>query len=307
MILGGGILFGESLFSPGELLLSAAAGGVLLALVYTYMRLLAVPVVPLVLVPLMALVLLLFSSLVFFRAELGLERLYTPGLSRGAVQRDQWSGVLLHGRGTSLYVSRDSGPGSAESGPLGNGHHPGREQKRIFSDVVLVRHREVPRLRVHREISWDTGGSRLILPGGDEIGTASIAGLGRRALPPVLRRLTNDLLRVFRGPGRGDSLPAFALRGGALTAALALVWVVVRLTRWPLLNGVAALGWIRLILAVPRGGSFAQELWQEQVPFFLFSEALLWGVLALVLVVIALRQPPFRRWQRDTLGIGEKP
>ncbi|WP_146049506.1 hypothetical protein [Alkalispirochaeta sphaeroplastigenens] len=291
-ILGGGILFGEGLFSPGELLLSAAAGGVLLSLVYTYLRLLPVPVVPLLLVPLMGLVLLLFAGVVFFRAELGLGRLAVADLSRGPFRQDQWSGVLLHGRTTSLYVSRDQGPRD--------------HSDRTFSGAVLVRHREVPRLAVYREITWDTGEGRLVLPGGDALASTAIAGLGRRALPPVLRRLSLDLLRVFRGPNRGESVVMVLARGGALTAALVLVWVVTRLTRWPLLNGVLALAWVRVVLAVPRGADLATELWREYLPPLLLTSEFVWAVMALVLGGIALVQPPFRRWQRDTLGIGEK-
>jgi hypothetical protein len=94
---------------------------------------------------------------------------------------------------------------------------------------------------------------------------------------------------------------------GAVTILLfSMAWVIVRLTKWPLLNAVLAvlLAWgVVELLAVDLSG-FAQEILGDTIPgqLYAFGPHAVLAVVTLILVIIGLFQPPFREWQRTVAG-----
>lgn len=94
---------------------------------------------------------------------------------------------------------------------------------------------------------------------------------------------------------------------GAVTILLfSMTWVIVRLTKWPLLNAILAvlLAWgVVELLAVDLSG-LAKELLGETIPgqLYPFVPHAALAVITIVLVIIGLFQGPFREWQRNVAG-----
>jgi hypothetical protein len=94
--------------------------------------------------------------------------------------------------------------------------------------------------------------------------------------------------------------------GGITILLFSMAWVVVRLTKWPLLNATLAVvlvwGVVELLaLDLP---VLAREVLGEMVPEQLYPyvpHALL-AVITLVFVIVSLFQAPFREWQRNIAG-----
>ncbi|TVQ38285.1 MAG: hypothetical protein EA384_09850 [Spirochaetaceae bacterium] len=125
--------------------------------------------------------------------------------------------------------------------------------------------------------------------------------------PAVLERLNEDVART------ADRL-SFIVRSdrmaGALTVvALALIvtmsWVIVRLTRWPLLNVVMAIGWIRLLFSVlpfaldSELGQPLQRLLPSAAALSHYLHPLILAAVALVLVIVNVVMPSFSHWKRE--------
>lgn len=94
----------------------------------------------------------------------------------------------------------------------------------------------------------------------------------------------------------------------AVALLLTASWVLLRLTRWPLLNALLALGWIRLILfalpfaALPELSSAVEQLLgaPETLRWAYFPALVMLG--GLLLVGINMVLPPFDHWRREVHG-----
>jgi hypothetical protein len=127
--------------------------------------------------------------------------------------------------------------------------------------------------------------------------TASSSANAGRALP------TARAVRSGAGPGAGATtshLVALALSIGFVVAAM---WSVVRLTRWPLFNALAAAAVVRLLLVLVRAGGDPNlvgpslDFVGPMLEGYLLAAAL--GGVGVLLVLFRLFLPPFSAWQRE--------
>ncbi|TVQ99527.1 MAG: hypothetical protein EA403_12885 [Spirochaetaceae bacterium] len=128
--------------------------------------------------------------------------------------------------------------------------------------------------------------------------------------PPAVRSVSRDVQTV--ATLLTADLVETPLRTAAGIAAVALLltasWVLLRLTRWPLLNALLTLGWVRLILfALPLAAH--PELAHAIERLVGAPEALRWVYLpaamllcGVLLVGINMVLPPFDHWRREVHG-----
>jgi hypothetical protein len=125
--------------------------------------------------------------------------------------------------------------------------------------------------------------------------------------PPQVSRLfshvssASDAFRDEFRPGTTD----FLILSWSLALLLTSLWAVVRISRWPLLNILLALGMARLVFAVfalvrrDMVREFAGLLLPEDQLHYLLPGA--FAAAALVLLLILVLLPPYRDWKR---GLG---
>jgi hypothetical protein len=177
-----------------------------------------------------------------------------------------------------------------------------------YTDVVLFRKDRQPRFSVHEEAHLNPFEKTIRIPeAGVSIPAEEVAHgyAGLFEPPALLARFFGDIRITAKrllnaGPSTGnESL--------ALIASLCLVtvsgWFLIRLTRWPVLNGFLVLLLLRGVLFLFRAGS--DTGFTESVSGFLgvslgafLVPALLTAISAVLLGLSALL-PPFREWQRD--------
>ena len=128
--------------------------------------------------------------------------------------------------------------------------------------------------------------------------------------PPAVESVAHDARRV--ATLLTADLAETPLRTAAGIAAVALLltasWVLLRLTRWPLLNALLTLGWIRLILfALPFAAH--PELTHAVEQLLGAPETLRWAYFpafvllgGLLLVGMNMVLPPFDHWRREVHG-----
>lgn len=274
--------------------LRAGMTGLLISLLWLYLRSVVQPVIPLLLVPLTALTVGIVLAVPVL-LELPAAALAEPdhrAVPAGPAAT-YLSGTIQQGRSYSLYVGR----------------HRGSE----LSDAILVNHSDIPRMRHYEELHWDYVENTLIIPGEGEISTREIMSYGGVREPIVFVRLADDIGRVITlldAPLRSPGTIATLL---ALSFSLAMVWTAARLTRWPLANAVFTLAALVGILAVPR-------LQEEYSPFtFLTGRFQIAAALpleeyalpislllpGLILLGTGLFLPRFARWQREMRPLEE--
>ncbi len=288
-----GVLVIDGAFPAAAEIPPAALAGLLAGLLWTYLRATVQPVTPFLMVSLNGLVIaLLFAASAYFQ----LPHRFTPTDGDTVLpslrSEADWSETIVYGRTYSLYVSRRQGI--------------------ELKDVILVRHGTTPRMQVYPEMYLNEADRQLVGTGERPLSTEGLSGTRQRVAPQVFVRLGEDARRAIKlihGPVQ--SLATIVALAG-LAFALTMIWTVVRLTRWPLANGVLALGVIVLILALPRLvdsaatmpvlGDHVQGIvtgrWRAYVP------GAAWSGLAIVLLVAGFFLPSFRRWQRETLPVG---
>ncbi|MFO8042919.1 MAG: hypothetical protein R6U25_06945 [Alkalispirochaeta sp.] len=238
--------------------------------------------------------------------------------------------VLLHGTGVAATAESQvvwaMTEGRVETGRIYQG-----EQYSVLVDavtgselrsVVVTDHTETveQRITTYPEGYWDRFNGELILPDGPEIDLNTLKGFGLPEMPPAVRTTVSDVLRLvetaallwsapvpFLSP---DSLPppvqsllSPVLTVLMLTLLLTAVWTPLRLTRWPLLNVVAGLAYLRLVVALPAVTDqlMRLELVARWLPEMSRAELvmLVGGLVFLVLALLAVLRPSLASWRHN--------
>jgi len=204
-------------------------------------------------------------------------------------------GALLNGPEFSLYVGGATGV--------------------ALEDVIAFRTDEIPRITRFEEAVWNSRAQEIVstdptVPG--RYSTADLDAVAWRRVPPTLQRLIDDLKTVYAlpvGALRVGSTRDLIVYLGALILALTAVWTPARLFRWPMLNVLVALGYLRGILWVPSGVT------EHSVVTFLpgwvpplvgeYLTPTVWVAAAVILFGIAVALPSLARWRREIGSEGE--
>ena len=148
------------------------------------------------------------------------------------------------------------------------GHHPGAAEERGVVARLKISIDDVLIFVDHIERSW------------------------RAALPPRLQEVLPSVAAAAARP---------ALTVLVVALAIAAVWTPVRFSRWPLLNVVVAVAYLRLLVAVPR---IAWVPWLEsavwrRAPSWVVDDRvlLMWAAMAIVLLIAAVALPSLTRWR----------
>ena len=189
-----------------------------------------------------------------------------------------------------------------------------------LSDVVVIDYWSTASARVNRYPAayWNRADGLLILPDGPDVPTDRLTGFGRPELPAVVRNSIDDVLifvdhierswRAALPPRLQEVLPSVAAAAArpALTVlvvalAIAAVWTPVRFSRWPLLNVVVAVAYLRLLVAVPRIAWvpwLESAVWRRARSWVVDDRVLLmWAAMAIVLLIAAVALPSLTRWR----------
>lgn len=212
-------------------------------------------------------------------------------------------GVVYPGQRYALVVDRQSGT--------------------ILSGVTVVDFQSGADRRVsrHDEGHWDRRDGIVSVPGGTSIPADSLIGFGRPTLPGVVVRAIDDAERVFGVvAARWDepTMPSFlasllppdarAVAGMVVAVfapalAIAAVWTAVRFSRWPLLNVLTAIAYLRLVFALPRllSQPAVERIVFSRLPEWLAIHrvSVAWLLVGALGIVIAVVLPSLNRWQHD--------
>ncbi|MFP4211270.1 MAG: hypothetical protein ACLFR8_08515 [Alkalispirochaeta sp.] len=241
-------------------------------------------------VPVVFLLMLIFATAAF---TLGIVVLDTVVLDRHTrdpgTERGIPVGAILTGPEFSLFVGDATGV--------------------ALEDVLVFRTGEVPRIMRFENAVWNSRAQEIVSTDPDTPGRFAAAELDTvswRRVPPSIRRVVDDLATVYALPAgsfRLGNTRDLAIYLGSLVLALTAVWTPARLFRWPMLNVLLAIGYLRGVLWVPSGVvaySMIERL-PDWVPT-LFGEyltATIWIVSAMILFGIALVLPSLARWRRE--------
>ncbi len=178
----------------------------------------------------------------------------------------------------------------------------------ILSDVLLVYHRHIPSIQVIPEAMWDAEKSQIVLPNGTEIESENFSEVLWWRIPPAIRNIAADsknLFMILAEPLFSGRLVHAVMVWSAFLLALLAVWTPARLFRWPLLNLVISLAYLRAVLALPDWLQSLIELFSlpDWIPGVLSDYPVVpgWALSALVLLIIAVFLPPLDRWQREMM------
>lgn len=264
-------------------------GAVVLAVLFSMRRASGRPVVPAVYLG--------WTGLVVTVAVAGIvlahQFVLLPDLPDRALGEVVATDVILHGNRHSLVV--------------------GEATDTQVRDVIVIAHDrdQTPAIRYGAEGIWNRVDQRLTLTGGMEIDAREIDGLGRTSQPRALSATIGDIDRLaahFMASVRDSSLipipwgQLFA-RVLAFAVAVAMTWTAIRFSRWPLINVVLALLYLRLVVAIPTlSARFGLEMRVSAVipPIFVpFTTTGLWLLIALIMALVLIPLPRFGAWRRE--------
>ncbi len=213
----------------------------------------------------------------------------------GGLQRRIPVGVIINGDDYSLRIGAATGV--------------------ALSDILVVSHRDIPTITHHEKGTWNAEASRIVFPDGTSLSADHFPELRWRSVPSFLGKLANEVTALFlllhRSMVQRDFMELSYL-WGAFVLALLAVWTPARLFRWPLLNIAVAVGYLRLIPAIPSSAEqtiVAELLAAISLPAFfpatlhVYPFTLLWTGIALLLLFVSFFLVPLGRWQRE---IGEE-
>lgn len=177
-----------------------------------------------------------------------------------------------------------------------------------LSPVVVYRSDGVPGFSRYGSAVRDPEANQLLIP---EAGEAFAIPEARQAYvslfdpPPFLRSLFRDvsILTERLTALWADRSVLFYLTPLSLVMLAVGSWCFVRLTRWPLFNGILVLLFIRGIVHL--NALFAGEFFRELMSAVAEPEILSYVapgffiLVAVVLYAVALLMPPFEQWKRE--------
>lgn len=164
---------------------------------------------------------------------------------------------------------------------------------------------------------WDRERSVVTGPASVEIPTDTLPGFGSPGVPMFVRSLGADLEQslevIGESPGSGFplSVPPVIWRvvlSVMFSAAAMGLWTGLHLSRWPLINLVVVVAYLRLVVAVP--GLVALDrfagLLERYLPSWLLEAwpLLGWATLALLSLIVASAVPSLAKW-RHNMGFQE--
>lgn len=177
-----------------------------------------------------------------------------------------------------------------------------------LSPAVVHRSREIPGFSMYAVAVRDPVENELIVPGAAEsfpirdaqeayVSLFEPTGFLQSAFDDV--GVLNDRLTESYAPGS----PIFVVTSVALMLVAVSSWCFVRLTRWPLFNGIVALAFLRGIvyLYALLEGDFFRDLAGAVIDASTLSYVApgFLSAVAVVLFCIALLMPPFEDWKRE--------
>lgn len=238
--------------------------------------------------------------------------------------------ILLHGPGgggvVESQLARAMTEGKVETGRIYQGERysvlVGAVTGSELRSVVVTDHTETveQRITVYPEGYWDRLNSELILPDGPEVDLNTVKGFGLPVLPPAVRATVTDFLGLVETAAslwnapvpflaaesvspRIRSLLSPVLTVLMLTLLLTAVWTPLRLTRWPLLNVVAGLAYLRLVVAIPAitDQLLSVEIVTRRLPEISRTElvVLMGGLVFVVLVLLTILRPSLSTWRHN--------
>jgi hypothetical protein len=186
-----------------------------------------------------------------------------------------------------------------------------------LEDVLLFRRHEFPVIVHIPEAVWNEQ-TMEIVPLGSVAGTEEIrlsaqelSSVAWRHLPPsvdAVARQIVSLYTVLQSTFRARLMDSFLAYAIGLLCALIGVWTPARLFRWPLLNLLVSIMYLRLVVAVPAlvVRFSVGALLPDFLPAFVGANLtpLVWGTLGIVLLVVAAFLPSLKRWRREIAGSG---
>lgn len=259
-------------------------GALLPAFIFTIIRSVLKPIVPW-----LFLVLLTVSAGLLLAGAVSLPEFGHAGVSPDpALTRHLPEKVILSGTDVSIRIGTATGV--------------------ALSDVLIVHHDELPAIRHVPEGVWNAADGRLSFPEGESVSVEQFSEILWWNAPPTLRRIAADISSVFfvlAGSFQTGMSLEFFVTWAAFLLALTAVWTPARFFRWPLLNLVIALSYLRLVLAVPdwvaSGIPFlSKTLSGMTVP----PVAIVWGVCGVSLLCVSLFLPSLALWQREVAEEG---
>lgn len=164
---------------------------------------------------------------------------------------------------------------------------------------------------------WDRDENLIAIGDRPPLRVESLPGFGSPGVPPFVRAVGRDLEATLRSLSAepGATLP-LTVPGWIWRAVLALVfaaagmgfWTGLHLSRWPLINVVVVIAYLRLVLLIPTAAANQTlgTLLGRYLPAWLVAEwpLLGWGTLALVMLILSAILPSLSAW-RHAMGYRE--
>jgi len=262
-------------------------GAVFPAFILTIVRSVLKPIVPLLfLVLLTASAGLTLGGALFLDGSTGYGVTGDPALRRRLPER-----VILSGTDVSIRIGDATGV--------------------ALSDILVARHNELPVLDHQPEGTWNAVDSRIVFSDGESVSTEQFSEILWWHAPRTLRNIAEDISLLFAALAAAfhdRMIPDFLVIWIAFLVALAAVWTPARLFRWPLLNLVIALAYLRFVLGVPAwaGGLIEKLPLISRLPPVLVAHpaVLIWTVSAVLLLGVSLFLPGLSLWQREVAEEG---
>lgn len=184
----------------------------------------------------------------------------------------------------------------------------GTAQYLEISPVVVYSSGGDPGFERYETAVRDPESNELLIPEAGEaysIPEAQQAFVSLFAAPPFLRSLFRDvsILTERLSTLWADRSLLFYITPLSLVMVAVGAWCFVRLTRWPLFNGILVLVFIRGVVYL--NALFAGEFFRELMSAVVAPEILAYFapvffiLVATILYAIALLMPPFEQWRRE--------
>ncbi|WP_455381248.1 hypothetical protein [Salinispira pacifica] len=225
------------------------------------------------------------------------------------------AGALVGGiRGIELIRTDGTGPEHASVVPKvvyrfgGDFLYADRREGVSLLDVVVYRHGSDPGFSFSPEALVDpaTGIVHISETGSDfRISDSESSYAHMFSGQPFISGLFRDVRRLSAALWNQQNplAPSYLLLVGVVVLFVVSLWFLVRLTRWPLFNALAAFGGLRLLFLLYSflQGSMFQEFMKAVVQpgyqRFVTTGVLLF--VSVVLIVVNILLPPFDLWKRE--------
>lgn len=187
-----------------------------------------------------------------------------------------------------------------------------RRDEAVFGPLLVHEPAREPSLSIFQRAEQDRESGSLLLRGETDrqINLEAVENGYWQAFeaPVLVRRLFRDAKTVASSFGGEPGLYNidFLLRAWSLALLLTSLWVVVRVSRWPLFNFILSLGMARAAFVVFHATQvpalrdvFRIVLSSEQMNYLVPG---IFVGLSLLLMLVSVLLPPFHQWRREVSG-----